>query len=131
MPVISIRLQTAGKEAAAEPEVKLSYRRGAKKITTRLPVVDVAVGAGDLFAMGSTIEILLEAHDKSGNVIGEPKHGQLVNPATHTISMVPGQSAQVAIKMDLEFEGKFLVKALDPGTLKTYSKLELETDYTV
>jgi len=37
----------------------------------------------------------------------------------------------VTLKMDLEFEGKFAVKALDPATLTTYYKLELETDYAV
>jgi hypothetical protein len=33
--------------------------------------------------------------------------------------------------MDLNYEGKFTVKALNPTTLAAYSKLELETDYTV
>jgi hypothetical protein len=33
--------------------------------------------------------------------------------------------------MDPDFEGKFTVKALDPTTLTAYSKLDLETDYTV
>ena len=33
--------------------------------------------------------------------------------------------------MEMDFEGKFSVKALDPSTLTTYAKLDLETDYTV
>ena len=35
------------------------------------------------------------------------------------------------LTMDLDFEGKFSVKALDPSTLTTYSRLNLETDYVV
>jgi hypothetical protein len=75
--------------------------------------------------------LLLEAHDKSNNVIGEVKLGGMVNPATRTLSLKPGQKIAVTMRMDIEFEGSFTVKALDPTTLKTYSKLDLETDYTV
>jgi hypothetical protein len=55
----------------------------------------------------------------------------MVNPAIHTLSIKPGQVVPVVLRMDLEFEGHFTIKALDPVTLKTYSKLDLETDYTV
>jgi hypothetical protein len=33
--------------------------------------------------------------------------------------------------MQMEFEGKFKVKALNPTTLAVYAQLELETDYAV
>jgi hypothetical protein len=33
--------------------------------------------------------------------------------------------------MQLEFEGKFKVKALNPKTHAIYSQIDLETDYTV
>jgi hypothetical protein len=33
--------------------------------------------------------------------------------------------------MDLDFEGKFTVKALDPTTLSTFGTLDLRTDYTI
>ena len=48
-----------------------------------------------------------------------------------TIELSQGDKVKVTIKMDLDFEGKFLVKALDPSTFVEYDKLELETDYTV
>ncbi len=64
-------------------------------------------------------------------LLGEAKMGGVVNSATRTVSLKPGQTLAVTMKMDLEFEGKFSVKALDPTTLKTYSKIDLETDYTV
>jgi len=54
-----------------------------------------------------------------------------VNAATRTLSLKPGDTVQVTLKMDDEYQGKFVVKALDPRTLTTYCKLDLETDYTV
>jgi len=37
----------------------------------------------------------------------------------------------VTLKMQLEFEGGFTLKALDPATLAAYCSLDLETDYSV
>jgi len=130
-PVIAVRLAAVEDYAGQRPTVTLSYKRGAKRVTTRLPMVEITVGSGDLFSMGSTIEILLEAHDKKGRVVGEAKAGGPINPATQTLTVRPGEAVQVTLKMDLEFEGKFTVKALDPTTLATFHKLDLETDYTV
>lgn len=131
VPVIVMRLQAAEGKTAKLPPITISYKRGAKKITTRLPVIEVSAGAGDLFSMGTVFEVLLEARDRKNNVVGEAKLGGVVNPATQTLSIKPGQTLSVTLRMDLEFEGKFTVKALDPATLTTYGKLDLETDYTV
>ena len=131
VPVISIRMQAPEPKYGKSPQVTLSYKRGSKKITTRLPVLEIAVGQGDLFTMGVPVAVLLEAHDKQGNVVGEAKPGGPVNPATKTIAIPPGETIQITLKMDLDFEGKFTVKALDPTTLTTFSKLDMETDYTV
>ena len=131
VPVIRVDLK-GGREAVEKmATVTLSYRRGLKKITTRLPVVDVAVESEDLFTQGQDVEFLLEAQDKKGNVVGEPPPGNHVDPATGTISLKPQAQAQIPIRMDPGFEGKFTVKALDPTTMTTFSKLDLETDYTV
>ena len=54
-----------------------------------------------------------------------------VNPATGTIMLKPGEQMKIPLKMHIEFEGKFKVKALNPTTLKAYSQIDLETDYTV
>ena len=115
------------------PQIKitLSYKRGAKKTTTRLPVIDVSADQANLFSNGTVFEVLIEAHDEKNNVVGEVKLGGMVNPATRSLSIKHGQTIPVTLRMDLEFEGKFTVKALDPVTLTTYSKLDLETDYTV
>lgn len=134
VPVISLRL-SAVEPRVASPAVTLSYKRGARKITTRLPVVEISVDPlqTEMFsALPSAIEICLEAQDPKGRVVGEAKLGGLVNPATNTILINHGQTVQITLKMDLEYEGKFSVKALDPQTRKGLAKaLELETDYTV
>lgn len=131
VPVIALRLQAAAQRVAQVPAITLSYKRGAKKVTTRLPVVELNVESGDLFNRELSFEVLLEAHDKKGNVVGEAKPGGMVNPATRTLTVKPGETVSVALRMDMEFEGKFTIKALDPTTLTTHSKLDLETDYTV
>ena len=130
VPVIIVRLGTTEGKEKPHCDVTIAYKRGAKRITTRLPVVEVTA-RGDLFSKGAEVEILLEAHDKKGNVVGEAKPGGPVNPATGTITLRMGEMQQVALKMDMEFEGKFTVKALAPTTLASYSSLDLETDYTV
>ena len=131
VPVIAMRMQEAENKFEPKAEILLRYKRGATKITTRLPIIEVFANSGDLFSTEETFEVLVEAHDKKGNVVGEIKLGGMVNPATHTLSIKPGQVVPVALRMDLEFEGHFTIKALDPVTLKAYSKLDLETDYTV
>ncbi len=131
VPVIVVKMQEADGKFVPQAKITLNYKRGATKITTRLPVVEISAGAADLFSMGAEFEVLLEAHNKKNNVVGEVKMGGSVNPATHTLLIKSGQTIPVTLRMDLEFEGRFTVKALDPTTLTTYCKLELETDYTV
>lgn len=131
VPVITLQLDAPEQAPIEQASVVLSYKNGAKRITTRLPVMEVAVETQDMFSVGSDFEILLEAHDKKGNVVGEAKPGGVVNPATGTITLKPGDKTQITLKMQLEFEGKFKVKALNPSTMAAYSQLDLETDYTV
>jgi hypothetical protein len=133
VPIIELKLTPIEEKVAKPPTVRLNYRQGEKKITTLIPVVEMEVSPGDLFSMESSIDILLEAYDDKGNVVGQAKPGGPVNPATLTISVLPGRTdpLPIMINMDLEFEGKFTLKALDPTTLATYHSLELETDYLI
>lgn len=128
VPVITLQLQVSEK-AASQPSVELTYKRGAKKITTRLPVVDLSVGMAELFAQDTPIEILVEAQDKKGNVVGEAKPGGPVNPATGTVDVKANTPVKVPIRMLDDFRGKFTLKALDPATAVTLASLDLETDY--
>jgi hypothetical protein len=127
--VLVVKLASTPRKSEGKFTVKLSYRNGAKRITTRLPVVDVELRDGGLFV--SEVEIRLEAHDEKGNVVGEPAPGGDVNPATGTMVLKPNNRIHLALRMDSEFEGKFTVKALDPRTLVAYASLSLETDYTI
>ena len=129
VPVIRVQLRQSEQPGVAKATVTLSFKGGKTRITTRLPVVDVKVESDDMFSADRAFEVLLEAHDKNGNTVGEARPGTLVNPATGTVSLKPGDTARVAIKMQEEFEGKFTLKALDPNTLTEYSKLTLETNY--
>jgi hypothetical protein len=133
VPVLVARLDTAVQPGLGKVVVELTYKNGAKRITTRLPVVEVMLVVDDMFSQEMSVEILLEAQDSKGNVVGEPRPGGDVNPATRTVTLMPGQRKQIALRMDDEFRGKFSVKALNPTTLALASKgsaLSLETDYT-
>lgn len=131
VPVLTVRLKREAQPDVATATVTLTYRRGARRITTRLPVIEIAVESTDMFSLAAEFEILLEAQDRKGNVVGEAKAGGAVNAATGTIALRPGQKEPVTLRMAMEFEGKFTVKALNPTTLATYTTLELETDYAV
>jgi len=131
VPVISLQLEAPKQPSVQQAQVVLNYKNGAKRITTRLPVIEISLETQDMFSVGSDFEILLEAHDKNGNVVGEAKSGGSVNPATGTITLKPGEKTQIILKMHMEFEGKFKVKTLNPSTMATYCQLDLETDYTV
>jgi hypothetical protein len=130
VPVITVKIRAAETGISSKLLVMLNYKRGSKKITTRLPVIELEAGASDLFAQET--DVLIEAYDAKGNVVGEAKPGGPVNPATRIITLKPGDTIPITLKMDLDFEGKFVVKALDPITQTALGKpLELETDYTV
>jgi hypothetical protein len=128
VPVLVVSLGKAAEEKQ-KFKVEMAYKRGAKKITTRLPVIEVAVYTDDLFA--PELEILLEAQDAKGDVVGEPRPGGEVNAATGTVTLKANQEkpAQVVLRMHEEFRGKFTIKALNPKTLAAYGSLSLETDY--
>lgn len=129
VPVITVQLPATTRSEGVKPSVELAYKRGARRITTRLPVVDVSVAGQDLFAQDVAIEVLVEAQDRGGNVVGEAKPGGVVNPATGTISVKPNSSVKVPIRMLEDYRGKFTLKALDPATVVVLASLELETDY--
>jgi hypothetical protein len=131
VPAITVALQGQVEREPVLASVQLTYKNGAKRITTRLPVVDLAVENTDMFSQGTDFEILLEAHDRQGAVVGEARKGEPVDPATGTLTLKSGQHKQVTIRMDLEFEGKFTLKAFNPITMTAYASIALETDYAV
>lgn len=131
VPVLVAQLKPLAQSTGPKFKVDLSYRSGAKRITTRIPVVDVTLVYDDLFVQGVNLEVLIEAQDAAGTVVGEARPGSDVNPATRTITLHAGQPRSIALKMDPDFEGKFKIMVLNPATLSAYATLSLETDYTV
>jgi hypothetical protein len=131
VPVLTVRLEKPAPAERTRVEVVLNYKQGAKRITTRLPVIEIAMRSNDLFMQEAAVEILLEAQDATGKVVGEARPGSDVNPATRTISIRPGDPKQIVVRMDHDFAGKFSFKAVNPNTLATYAELKMETDYTV
>jgi len=73
VPVLVAKLSASKPPALPQPQVGLLYRGGAKKITTRIPVIEVVSRTIDMFSPGTTVEVLLEAQDSHGNVIGEAR----------------------------------------------------------
>ena len=133
VPVLLVRLETTAQPVPGKVIVAVQYKNGTKRVTTRLPVIEVELRTDELFWQDLSLEVLLEAQDSKGNVVGEPRPGGDVNPATRTVTLRPNQRLQIALRLDEEFRGKFRVLALNPKTLALASKdsvLELETDYT-
>jgi len=131
VPVITMQLKASSQPSLHQASVTMSYKNGAKAITTRMPVIDLSIETAELFSRENDFEILLEAHDSRGEVVGEAKAGGVVNPATGTLSLKPGDKVQVTIKMQMDFEGKFKIKALHPTTYTVYCQIDLATDYAV
>lgn len=130
VPVLIVQLSAPQGGGLEQFQIELSYKKGAKRITTRLPAIEIFL-APNLFAQESTCEILLEAQDSKGNVVGEPRPSGDVNPATRTITLLPNETKQIILRMDPSFEGNFTVKVLDPKTLTAYGSLNMETDYAI
>ena len=130
VPVLVAKLQRADDSRFAQAKVQLSYKNGAKRITTQVPVFDIALVSVGLFSHGAPMEILLEAQDSAGNVVGEARPGGDVNPATGTLMLQPGEAKKIVLRMAADHRGKVTVKALNPTTLVKMDSIELETDYT-
>lgn len=130
VPILTVRLDDAQLDSFEQFQVEMNYKNGRKRITTPLPRIEVSLG-GNLFSQAQTCEILLEAQDSKGNVVGEPRPSEDVNPATRTITLNPSETKQILLRMEESFEGKFTIKALNPNTLTAYATLNLSTDYTI
>lgn len=128
VPILVANLGGSDTKEARHIVIEIAYKNGATRVTTRVPVIDVVLTT-DIYSEDKTLEILLEAHDSKGNVVGEPRPGGDVNPASRAVTLVPGKRTQVVMRMDEDYSGAFKVVALNPTTLASYANLALETDY--
>lgn len=131
VPVLVVRLGTIETGVGQRLTISIRYKGGrTKKITSRLPVIDVMVEQGDLFTQeGKAVEFLIEAQDAKGNVVGEVRPGTAVNPANGHVAVAVRSEARVTLRMLSTFEGPFKVKAINPDTFTCHCELALETDY--
>lgn len=134
LPVIVVQLS---KETPAKPsgiEVQISYKAGkSNQVTTRLPLIDLSVFAGDIFESGE-IELRLEAWGRDpttgqDRLVGEPAASDHVHPATGLVRVKPGQAVKLPIRLEEGFNGAFEVRVYDPETRLTYGEpLRLKTN---
>jgi len=130
VPYLQLKLKTAESDTGERPEVKLGYKR--KQITTKRPVIDVTLGpVKSLLIAMAEIELLIEAHDEAGNVVGQAQRGDGFDEMTGAVRLRPNSTGKITLSMNRTFEGSFVVKALDPALLTIYDTLSLETDYMV
>ena len=78
------------------------YKASPPKMIRLIPVFEIVATAGDLFETSEGADVILQAVDSKGAVIGEPRAGGDVNPATGTIRLeLGGENAlKIAMKMD-------------------------------
>ncbi len=130
LPVLSIDLGPAGhrETAAVKIHLKLGYRGGlTKKITTRRPMIEIALMQGDLFD-SSVFQFQLSAW--SGKIqVGDVITCSHIDPSTGLVAIRFGESLKIPFRMAEEFGGAFEIRATDPTTGVIHDKLTLETDY--
>lgn len=129
VPVLVVKLQPIQNIRETLVSVEISYKNGAKKVTTRLPVIEVEFHSDNMF--DQQVEVLIEAYDENEEVVGTPSSGGDINPATQTVTLTKGNRMQIVLRMLTEFEGKFTIKAINPTTRATYGTLNLQTDYAI
>ncbi len=130
VPVLSAKLAQKQQDESTVT-IKLSYKQGAVKVRTRSPVIHISATSESLFADGTSFEVLLEARSENGDTVAKAAPGENVNAATGAITIRPGDTIGVPMRIDLDFEGEMEVIALDPKTLVSYDTIKLETDFTV
>lgn len=132
VPYLMVKLKSAEADKSQTPVVTLNYKR--KRITSKRPVIEVSVATTgkpnqmSLFAP-EPVELLIEAHDKDGNIVGQAQGGDGFDSMTGVVRVTT--TTKVTFSMNRTFEGKFTVKAFDPTTLVNYATLDLKTDYMV
>ena len=129
VPVITLKLKKEELGDLSMVQVELTYKGGAKHITTRFPSVELSLVSVGIF--DTDIEILLEAIDKKGNVVGEAKRGGRVDTGSGTVTMKGLEKLNVIMSMNIDFHGKFSFSAFDPRTMTKHASISMETDYAV
>ena len=130
IPVLSIQLKPAEPSTGApRVDITLTYRgQNEGTVTTLMPTVALAYPAADLFGPAN-VQVVLQAIDQTGNLVGEAASSALVDPASREISMARGMAVKIPLRLKEGFEGEFKVVATDPATGATFATIKLKTDF--
>jgi hypothetical protein len=130
LPVIDVRLKLPqAPDKTHRVDITLTYRGASKgTITTLMPTLELAYPADDLFGP-SSVRLLLQAVDRSGQMIGEAAPSASVDPASREVVLERGKAIKVPLRIHEGFEGEFKVTAIDPQTAVPYAVLKLETEF--
>jgi hypothetical protein len=101
VPVLVIQLKQVEKTPSIQ--VELSYKGGVTRVTTHRPVLTVTVDAG-LWPTDSPIQLQILANAyKSTNIVGELAPGDRVDSTSGTLTITPGETLKVPLKMKEDF----------------------------
>lgn len=132
LPCLTVQLEPSDKriKKSAPENLMLSYRQGkSDRISSRRPVLDLAWPQAGFFADEGEIEVVLEATDSTGKVIGWVGSCSTVNPATGGVRIKPGAAISVGLRMEDDFSGSFTVRVLDAVTNALLANINLKTGY--
>ena len=91
-------------------------------------MVDLTWPQGDFFDEEAEIELIMEAVDSKGNVVGTVGTSPFLNPATGGVRIKSGSALSIALRMEEDFAGRFTVRVLDQANALV-AELKLETGY--
>jgi len=133
IPLIRVTLQEEKTQTIALPRIKIVYRQGSNKITSRTPVLQIDADYDLLVTDDTMIEVLVRAIDPTTkNVVGEITPGEHVDPAARTVRLNTQHiTVNVTLRMSDTYEGPVVIQALDPTTNEMYSSLSLTVEYLV
>ena len=131
VPVLEVTISPPVDRATSSLEVTLKQPQGRAQITTLRPSFLLSVSSNDLFDDATGIELLVEAVNDAGDIVGELKPGERVDPTTQTIKLHAGEALKLVLAMNETYEGEFTVRAVAPETRLVLTELRMKTDYTL
>ena len=123
IPVLEVDFSADGERERTAVDVQLRYRgESTGVVTTKRPMIEVAVFGGDFF--GDEVVFRLEARATKGAeecTVGEAASCQNVDAATGFVKLKSGQAVKIPLRIDDDFTGPFEVCAIDAETGVSYS----------
>ena len=132
LPCLTVHLEPTGKNAkkSLPDNILLTYRQGkSDRITSRRPVLDLAWPQTGLFAEEGEVEVVVEAADSTGKIVGWVGACSSANPATGGVRIKQGDAISIGLRMEDDFSGSFSVRVLDALTNVLLANLTLKTGY--